>query len=573
VFAVLSGAAAMAAARTSHAVHAVVGARLAVAALLLTALQGLAYAGQLVAIELRQGGEQSPWTQNMTRTEDRLRQRGWASDRLPPTGRLAFWPGLRDDIRNHHGGSIDFVDSGYLLVTASTKDRTMRGVVEPNERLFNQTTDLSAEALCNTEAVQFLQLRYLVAPPGTECRPWTRLSDLRVDGSNEVSSATELDHRAWALPLSRIADPLVRQPAFSAGSSLLSSLAPLPGTSARLVPPRMAIELDDPVRAGGHALVLPLAYDSALRASSGRVQNVGGLAALIEPDARRVTVEFVPDLAAVLRAASMTLAQLLAVIGFVGMARVSWAGGDAASRPIRTWAREVASRGARALQPLLERTNWLYLAYSIAVVSAGSTAGALLPLTVFIVIRLARQMSWYRWIGGMLFAAALARVVAAGSQAASAVHDPLFWSLVAAMMFTMSAVIRRRPVAAATASACAGAVTVLATLLLLSPDVQSMFSGVDIATIGQSVVGLSDRFGVLATTLLLGLWLQGTWPRGRSGWTLERPEAAVRGALLAGLMITLAGATPAVGTEGAWVVALGVLLGLAEASARNRDAR
>jgi hypothetical protein len=572
-FAVLSGASAAAAARRSPAVHVVMGARLPLAALLLAAMQGLAYAGHLVATEWREKGQRAPWTQDMTRLEDRLRQRGWASDRLPSGRRLAFWPGLRDVMRNRQRGSVDFADAGYLVVTASTKDRTMRGLVEPNEFLFNQTTDLPPEVLCNTEAVQFLQLQYLVAPLGTECRPWKRVRDVRLDGLIEVSIATEPDSRAWALPLSRITDPIVRQPAFSAASSLTSSLTPLPGTSVTLMPAGVGIQLDDPARARGHTLVLPLAYDSALRASSGRVHNVGGLAALIDVDQRQVTVEFVPDLTAVLRAASMTLAQLLAVIGFVGMARVSWAAAGDTPKWSMAWARAAASRAGGTMRRLLHRRNWLYLAFSLAVVFGGNIAGALLALTVFIVIRLARQMSWYRWIGRMLFAAALVSVAAAGSQAASAVHDPLFWSLVAAITFTMSAVIRRWPVAAATASACAGAVTVLATLLLLSPDIQSMFSDVDIATIGQSFVRFSDRFGVLATTLLLGLWLQGIWPRGRSGWKLERTEAAVRGALLAGLMITLTGATPAAGMEGAWGIALGVLLGLAEASARNRDTR
>lgn len=199
----------------------------------------------------------------------------------------------------------------------------MRGLVPSQEALFNQATDLSPQILCDGTAVRFLQLRYMVAPPGVECGPWARLRDVKVDGWLEVGVASELDDRAWGLPHSRLAEPLVRRPAF-ADLSVLSSLVPLPGTSVTLRPPRVAIQLDDPLRAGSYALVLPVAYDPALRASSGRVRNVGGLAAVTGIDRHDVTVEFVPDFAAFLRAFSMTLAQVLAVVGFVGMARITW---------------------------------------------------------------------------------------------------------------------------------------------------------------------------------------------------------------------------------------------------------
>ncbi len=82
------------------------------------------------------------------------------------------------------------------------------------------------------------------------------------------------------------------------------------------------IRLEDASIARDQALVLPVAYDSAWRTSSGRVHNVGGLLALIGVDQRQVTVDYVPDLVAVLRAASMTIAQLLAVVGFLGLACV-----------------------------------------------------------------------------------------------------------------------------------------------------------------------------------------------------------------------------------------------------------
>jgi hypothetical protein len=57
------------------------------------------------------------------------------------------------------------------------------------------------------------------------------------------------------------------------------------------------------------------------------VRNVGGLAAVTGVERQDVTVWFVPDLAATLRAVSMTLGQVLAVVGFIGTASVAWRSG------------------------------------------------------------------------------------------------------------------------------------------------------------------------------------------------------------------------------------------------------
>jgi len=255
--------------------------------------------------------------------EDRARMRGLPTDRLEP-GRLALWPSVRAQMRDALRASTDLAAAGFPLVTALTKDRTMRGLVGPNELLFNQTTDLSAEILCDGTAVRFLQLRYIVAPPDVECQSWRHIPDLQVDGRLGVGIARELDDRAWALPLARVGEPPALRPALSADSSLLRDLVPLAGTSVALTPGGAAVRLDAPSRADGYALVLPLAYDPALRSSSGEVRRVGGLAAVTGIDRGDVTVAFVPDLVALLRAASMTLAQLLAVVGFVGMASVTW---------------------------------------------------------------------------------------------------------------------------------------------------------------------------------------------------------------------------------------------------------
>lgn len=318
-FAVLSGAAAAGSLRAWPAGLGVVA---AAAVLLVTALQGLAYSGDVVMAEVSRG-RREPWTQNLRSGENRARLRGLSPERFPPA-RLALWPGVRRQMQLRQRPSTDFADAGYLLVTADTKNRTMRGLVEPNDGLFTQRIDLPPQVLCDAKAVQFLQLRYVVLPPGIECRPWTRVPDVRVDGSLEVGIATELDARAWGLPVSRLGEPMARQPALSEGSSLIAGLAALPGTSVALTVDGVAIQLADPSRARGYALVLPLAYDSALRASSGQVRNVGGLAALTGTDQREVTVQFVPDPVALLRAAARTLAQVLALVGFVGLACVRW---------------------------------------------------------------------------------------------------------------------------------------------------------------------------------------------------------------------------------------------------------
>jgi len=326
-FAVLSGAAALASIYRSPRVVAILGARLAAGALLVAALQGVAYAGDLVLVEVVTRGYRDPWMQNVRPAEERARMRGLPPDRFTPGERLALWPGIRTEMRLRKRASTDFADAGYLLVTAWTKARTMRGLVEPNPEMFNQATDLPPQVLCDPNTVRFLQLRYIIAPPDIECGLWKRVPDSQVDGWLEVAVATEPDDRVWALPVSRLAEPIARRPALSPDSSLLAGLVPLPGTSVTLTPPGVTIRLDDPSRGNGYALVLPLAYDPALRTSSGGVRNVGGLAAVSGVDRRDVMVEFVPDLVAFLRALSLTLAQCLAVVGFVGLACVAWRSG------------------------------------------------------------------------------------------------------------------------------------------------------------------------------------------------------------------------------------------------------
>jgi len=222
-------------------------------------------------------------------------------------------------MRNRKYASTDFADAGYLLVTVWTKQRTMRTLVEPNEVLFDQSIELSPEVLCDAHAVSFLQLRYLLLPRDVECAPWILMADMLVDGWLDVAVVKERDDRVRALPMAQLTEPAINARALSASAALLPALVPLPGTAVTIAPPSVVVRLGDPSVAHGQALVLPVFYDSAWRASSGEVHNVGGLVALAGVDVPQVRLEFVPDLVAVLRALSMTLAQALTVLGFLGL--------------------------------------------------------------------------------------------------------------------------------------------------------------------------------------------------------------------------------------------------------------
>jgi hypothetical protein len=313
-FAILSAACAAGALRKSPNVKYFVGP--VVATFAIAGLQGPSLAAYIALTDDSAGG----WNQDMTTREARVSIRGLPRDRVPPGERLALWPGVRRAMRSEAMASTDFADAGYLLTTAWTKQRTMRGLVEPNNVLFDQATDLSSQVLCDPNAVRFLRLRYLVMPPDVECEPWARMSDLQVDDRFDLGVATEWDDMVRALPLANLSDRVAREPALSAGSVLLPALVPLSGSSLSIAGTSVAIQLADVSFADGQALVLPVAYDSAWHTSSGRVQNVGGLVALVDVDQRQVNVDYVPDAVAVLRAASMTLAQILAVVGFLGLA-------------------------------------------------------------------------------------------------------------------------------------------------------------------------------------------------------------------------------------------------------------
>lgn len=291
----------------------------AAGALAVAALQGPAYAARLITQELT---HEESWTRDLTAPGERASRRGLAPDRVPPGHRLVLWPDVRQAMRDTRLPSTDFADAGYLLVTAWTKQRTMRSFIDNNSVLFNQTTELSARVLCDVRAVPFLQLRYLLRPADVPaCAPWSRVPDLRVDDRFEVNVAREVDDRIHALPVARLAEPVSRKPALAAESELVPALAPLAGTSLGIEPTTLVLRFDDPSVATGQALVLPVAYDAAWRTSSGQVRNVGGLLAIVGADRPQLTLTFVPDLVALSRAFAMTLAQVLALAGVLGLAR------------------------------------------------------------------------------------------------------------------------------------------------------------------------------------------------------------------------------------------------------------
>jgi hypothetical protein len=310
------------------------GAGTALAVLLLAGLQGPLYAARVV--EVWSGNNPSIISpRGLAPAAERASTRGLARDYVSPGGRLALWPGVRESMRNLHDASTEFADAGYILVTTATKQRTMRGLVEPNRALFNQAVELSSQVLCDARAVQFLQLQYLLAPQPVECDPWRPLIPPRaVDTWLDVLVPTVADDRVRALPVARLSEPVANDPALSASSSLLSALIPLPGTSVSVGPRDVVVLQDDLSRTMDLVLVLPVAYDSAWTASTGQVHNVGGLLALVGGNQHRVVLTFVPDSVAILRAVSMTLAQFLTCVGLLGLAYV---------RPF-AWDRPVASQ-------------------------------------------------------------------------------------------------------------------------------------------------------------------------------------------------------------------------------------
>ncbi len=556
--------------------------RLALTALLVVALQGPVYAARLVFTNVAdpesvdtptQWDNQGIWTRDMTSPAERVRLRGLALNTQPAGERLALWPGVREAMRTDRVPATDFADAGYTLVSAWTKQRTMRGLIRPNELLFSQTVELSADILCSAEAIAFLQLQYLVAPPATTCGPWTPLSGVRIDERYALFSAGAIDARVRTLAAASASDRLRLQPALVEGSPLLRALTPVNGSAVRLEPSGAQVQLDDPAAMADLALVLPVAYDTAWQTSDGRLQNIGGLLTLTDVRQPRASLEWVPDRVAWLRAGAMALAQILTLLGFIGLVSVPpvpAAGLVPSARvaQLRTFAVRWRAMTVGAVgRPLRQPRYWLYIAYTAGVVWAVpwvtqdanriTLAGALLlPVVALGTARLTQRDAVHTAVGTAVLALALFSVGVRGSLASDALSDPLFWGVVGAAALLASLATRRWRVAARTLSAVAGATMMTAVLLGTSPGVEA----------ARGIDPLARQFGLPAALSLLALCLQAVAHRDthrRDTWHIG---AAARAALLTGVVLILAGgARP----ETLWLVVVGVLLGLTE-SRRGR---
>jgi hypothetical protein len=222
------------------------------------------------------------------------------------------------------------------------------------------------------------------------------------------------------------------------------------------------------------------------------------------------------------------------------------------------------------IPPLRQPQNVLYLGYSAAVIqrfhwhqaeARALLVALLLPIVALAATALTRRQPRGRWLGGILIASALVRVALAGSLASEAVRDPLFWGLVAAAAFAVAVGTGRWPVLAASASAIGGGAAAVATLIPNFPNFAVEFPGLDRGAIARSLSAMSSQFGVPATVFLLGLWVYAIAFDWRDG--ADRVQAAMRGALLAGLVLCLAGAMPTPIVSFASLAVLGCLVGFA----------
>lgn len=231
------------------------------------------------------------------------------------------------------------------------------------------------------------------------------------------------------------------------------------------------------------------------------------------------------------------------------------------------------------VQPIVqERRNWTYLAYTAAVVywlqGLELLTALMLPAAAVAVARLTRGELVHRLVGGTLWAAALVRIATAGSLSPEALHDPLFWGLVAAVALGVSAVTGRWRVVATALAAVAGGCTMVAILLPALPGFDTAFPDLDVTTVHRSITALAQQLGLPGALGLFAIWIQGIVAGGARDAGPGRMTATARGALLAGLILALAGAVPGAGVDARlWLALLGVLLGLVEAKARRPRAR
>jgi hypothetical protein len=583
-FAVLSAACVAGTLRTNRLARAI-GPTAAGVLLAVTALQGpvVAVAAAFQDRDLQDLLDERLAPRGTTPPQIRMSRRGLAPDRVVKGSRIALWPQVAITMRNQKRAQGDFVDAGYVLLTATTKQRTMSGLAEFNDVLFEQGISLPADILCSRSAVQFLQLEYLLAPAPVPCDVWTPLDPpLVVDRWLTVYSAAP-DRRARVLPAATLSDELRREPALSSRSSLVSTLSPLRGSGLSIGPRDVVIHQDDPSAAAGLTFVLPLAFDSAWTASSGHIHEVAGLVALAGADQRDIVLRFVPDAVAVLRSVATMVAQILACCGLIGLALVvpNTARADTRLDPLPARVLRGLGRAStsivRWLFPGVDLLHALYAAILVFNLDwqpryrggTGLLVALLLPVSALAVTRLGRRSSTCAWIGGALLAAAILRALANGSVAVNAIDDPLFWAIAAAAGLVLAFVTRRRPLVSAAASATAAATAILATLLPLAPNFASAFPPADPHRIRDSFTAFSIHLGPAATVALvvLAVCVVGSHVH---RWRTWGPAAlGARAALVTGAILSLAGAAPP-SLGPVWMVAVGALMGLADVDSRAR---
>ena len=583
-FAVFSAACAAGSLQANRVVR-TIGPTTAAVLLFLTALQGPVVATATAFQERGLGnlfdGRLAP--RGTTPPHLRMSQRGLSPDRVVKGSRIALWPDVGSLMRNQKEARGDFVDAGYVLLTATTKQRTMRRVAEPNDVLFEQEVSLPADILCSRPAVQFLQLEYLLAPGPVPCDAWTPMEPpLIVDEWLTVYTAGAPDRQVRTLPAATLPEPLRREPAISSRSSLLSTLSPLNGSSLLIGPRTVVIHQAAPSASSGLTFVLPLAFDSAWTASSGRVHEVAGLVALTGADQSDIVVSFVPDAVAVLRSIATLVAQIIACLGLIGLALVvpnTLAADTRVDRLVNRVLRQLRRASMSIVRRLFPDVDLLHVLYAAILVYSldwqptnatrtGLLVALLLPAAALAVMRLGRWRSTRGWIGGGLLAAAIVRTMANGSLAVDATHDPLFWAIAAAAGLAVAILTRRRRLVSAAASAIAAATAMVATLLPLVPPFDSAFPRVDSHIVRESLTSLYTHLGLAVTVALVILWVCAMFSHVWRWRTWGPVALAARAALLTGAVLCLAGALPSPQLGPLWMATVGMLMGLADADSR-----
>ena len=145
-----------------------------------------------------------------------------------------------------------------------------------------------------------------------------------VDGRWAVATRPR-DDRVRTVRLPDVPPDIRSRPALGGDLALMRALVPQPNTSIVISADHVSLTLTN-APGDDLAVVLPVAYDPAWRASSGRVVSLGGLLAVSGADAAQLRVDFVPDAALRVRAIGMRMAQVLSLFGLLALAFAGRAG-------------------------------------------------------------------------------------------------------------------------------------------------------------------------------------------------------------------------------------------------------